>query len=157
MTAALSSRLAGRFGAGLVAATGGVLLTAAGVWMAAGLAQQPAYWQVFLPAQLLAGAGMGLLPPTLIAITIAGLPPARLPTGIAVYSIFRQIGVVTGVAVWLALLGTRSLADAAAFRSGWVLLAVLSALTAASMIVARLLSRRDEQPVSADQPQPVTV
>jgi EmrB/QacA subfamily drug resistance transporter len=157
VTASLSGRLAARFGSGLVGATGGVLLTLGGVWMATGLTQQPAYWQVFLPAQLLAGAGMGLLPPTLIAITVGGLPPARLSTGIAVYSIFRQIGVVTGVAVWLALLGTRSLTDAAAFRSGWILLAVLSTLTAASMIVVRRLSSRDDQPVSPDQPQPVTV
>jgi MFS family permease len=157
VTAALSGRLAARIGPGLTGAAGGALLTLAGAWMAAGLAQQPHYWSVFLPAQLLAGAGMGLLPPTLIAITVAGLPPARLSTGIAVYSIFRQIGVVIGVAVWLALLGTRSLADATAFRSGWVLTAVLSAATAASMILVRRLSSHDSEPAEAAQPQPATV
>jgi len=146
VSAGLSGRLAARTGHGVLGAVGSLMLAIAAIWLAVGLGQESAYATVFLPAQLLAGLGIGLLPPTLIAVTISGLPPARLSTGIAVYGIFRQIGVVVGVAAWVALLGARSTADATAFRAGWVLLAALAVTTAACMLAVKALPARGISP-----------
>ncbi|HZM76552.1 MAG TPA: MFS transporter [Candidatus Limnocylindrales bacterium] len=144
--AVLSSRLAVRVGYGMLGVAGGVMVAVAGAWMAAGLGAEPAYATVYLPVQLVGGFGFGLLPPTLIAVTVVGLPPSRLSTGIAVYSIFRQIGVVLGVAAWVALLGDRATTDAAAFRGGWMLVATLGIATAVCMAGIRVFA---ESPLPA--------
>lgn len=144
--AALSGRLAGKFGYGMLGVAGGLMLAITGVWMAVGLGPEPAYATVYLPVQVIGGFGLGLLPPTLIAVTVSSLPPTRLSTGIAVYSIFRQIGVVLGVAAWVALLGDRATTDAAAFRGGWVLVASMGVATAVCMAGVRVVA---ENPLPA--------
>jgi MFS family permease len=143
VTAGLSGRLSAKTGSGQLAAIGAALLALATTWMALGLTAEPAYLQVFLPAQLLAGAGIGLLPPSLVAVSLDGLPPARLSTGIAVYTIFRQAGVVLGVTIWVALMGTASQAAAASYRAGWLLIVGCAVLTMVPMLTVGRLSVPD--------------
>lgn len=133
--AGLSSRLAGRIGAARVGVLGGGLFTTAAVWLTVGVESNPSYLTAFLPAQLLAGAGIGLLVPTLVAITVDHLPPPRLATGIAVYTVFRQVGAALGVAVWVASVGAAPGLDAASYDAGWVLIAALGATTVAIMAI----------------------
>jgi MFS family permease len=128
--AVIGGRLSGRFGPGRVGAAGGILFAVAGLWLLARLTAGSDYLFDFLPAQLIGGAGVGLVLPTLVAITVADLRPARLSTGIAVYTMFRQIGAALGVALWLALLGTSSPREADAFVPGWAFLSVTGAVTA---------------------------
>jgi EmrB/QacA subfamily drug resistance transporter len=127
--AGASGRLGVRFGPGRVGATGGLLLAAAAAWLIAGLTAEPDYFGAFLPAQLVGGAGIGLAIPSLVAITVAGLPPSRLSTGTAVYAMFRQIGAALGVAVWVATLGVRPLSAVSSFVPGWAFISVMSVST----------------------------
>lgn len=138
--AGLSSRLAAKIGAARISALGGALFTIGAAWLAAGLDTEPGYLAAFLPAQLLAGAGIGLLVPTLVAITVDELPPARLATGIAVYTVFRQVGIALGVAIWVASVGGAPGPDAPSYQAGWVLIAALGAATVAVMAVTSRIS-----------------
>jgi EmrB/QacA subfamily drug resistance transporter len=147
--AAISGRLGVRFGPGRVGAAGGFLFAVAGIWLIARLTAEPAYLIDFLPAQLVAGAGIGLAIPSLVAIVVAGLPPSRLSTGTAVYAMFRQIGAALGVAVWVATLGVGSLQHAPSYVPGWAFISVMSGCTAAVLLMTvPLLSaqRRSAQP-----------
>jgi MFS family permease len=128
-TAALSPRLGARFGPARVGTLGATLLGLAGLWLATQLGQDSEYASAFLPAQILAGIGVGLTIPTLVAIALAELPPMRLSTGTAVYATFRQIGSAFGVALWVATLGTSSVAQSSSFESGWALIAIMAAVT----------------------------
>ncbi len=132
--AGISGRLGARVGAGRVGATGGVLLAIAGLWLIARLTAQPDYVGAFLPAQLIGGAGIGLAIPSIVAIVVGGLPPSRLSTGTAVYSMFRQVGAALGVAAWVATLGAAPLADPASFVPGWAFIVAMSIATAAVLL-----------------------
>jgi EmrB/QacA subfamily drug resistance transporter len=132
-TAALSPRLGARFGPARVGTLGATLLGLAGLWLATQLGQDSEYASAFLPAQILAGIGVGLTIPTLVAIALAELPPMRLSTGTAVYATFRQIGSAFGVALWVATLGTSSVAQSSSFESGWALIAIMAAVTAVTI------------------------
>jgi EmrB/QacA subfamily drug resistance transporter len=138
--AAASGKLGTRFGPGRVGAFGGVLLTVAGLWLIGSLGTEPDYFVDFLPAQLIGGAGIGLAIPSLVAITVSGLPPSRLSTGTAVYAMFRQIGAALGIAVWVATLGVGSLASAASYVPGWAFISVMSVATAIVLLATVPLS-----------------
>jgi EmrB/QacA subfamily drug resistance transporter len=128
--AALSPRLAARFGPARVGTAGACLFGLGGVWLAGRLGQDVDYVSAFLPAQILTGIGAGLTIPTLVAVALAGLPPTRFSTGTAVYSTFRQIGTAFGVALWVATLGSSSVARSSSFGAGWALIVVMAAATA---------------------------
>jgi EmrB/QacA subfamily drug resistance transporter len=149
--AGISGRLGTRFGPGRVGAAGAILFAAAGIWLMVGLAAEPAYVGVFLPAQLIGGAGIGLAIPSIVAIVVAGLPPARLSTGTAVYAMFRQIGAALGVAVWVATIGAASLERAGSYAPGWMLISVMSGATALALLATvpfMRSSRRAAEPAS---------
>jgi len=129
-TAALSPRLGARFGPARVGTLGATLFGLGGVWLASQLGQDVEYVSAFLPAQILAGIGVGLTLPTLVAIALAELPPTRFSTGTAVYSTFRQIGTAFGVAMWVATLGASSVARSSSYGSGWALIVITAAVTA---------------------------
>lgn len=150
--AGLSSRLAGRIGAARVGVIGARLFTTAAVWLAVVPESDPSYLTAFLPAQLLAGAGIGLLVPTLVAITVDHLPPARLATAIAVYTVFRQVGAALGVAVWIAAVGAAPGQDAASYDPGWVLIATLGV---AAIAILAITSRVMPQPAAVPDHTPV--
>jgi MFS family permease len=132
-TAALSPRLASRFGPARIGTVGAILFGLGGLWLASRLGNDVEYLSAFLPAQILIGIGVGLTIPTLVAIALAELPPTRFSVGTAVYSTFHQIGTAFGVALWVAMLGASSVARSTSFGSGWALIVAMAAVTAATI------------------------
>ena len=151
--AALSPRLGARFGPALVGTLGAIMFGLAGLWLATQLGQDSEYVSAFLPAQMLAGIGVGLTIPTLVAIALAELPPTRLSTGTAVYATFRQIGTAFGVALWVATLGTSSVARSSSFESGWVLIVIMAAVTAVTIATTPKVNIAPAAPIK-DMPKP---
>jgi hypothetical protein len=82
-----------------------------------------------LPGLLVSGAGVGLTLPALSSAAAASLPPGRFATGAAVLTMARQLGLVLGVAVLVAVLGD---GQHVAFESAWTFMA----LTAGAAAVA---------------------
>jgi EmrB/QacA subfamily drug resistance transporter len=101
--AAPSGRLGARIGQRPVATVGALLFSAGFALMLATVGPKPEYATTFLPAFVLAGAGVGLTLGTLPAAATASLPPGRFATGSAVFGMARQLGSVIGVAVLVAL------------------------------------------------------
>jgi EmrB/QacA subfamily drug resistance transporter len=132
-TAALSPRLGARFGPARVGTVGATLFALGGVWLARQLGQDVEYVSAFLPGMILAGIGVGLTIPTLVALALAELPPTRFSTGTAVYSTFRQIGTALGVALWVATLGASSVTRSSSFGSGWALIVITATVTAVTI------------------------
>lgn len=93
-----------RFPDGLVAA-GGSLVFALGAVV---IASTNGYVTGFLPGWMLIGAGVGFTIPTLMASATSELAPDQTATGSAVAQMSRQIGLALGVAVLVAIVGTRA-------------------------------------------------
>lgn len=99
----VAGRLVGRVGVGPVAALGATLYgIGAGIWLWR-IGPDPDYLGAFLSGQLLTGAGVGLVLPSLSAVVGMVLPPERWGAGSAVINASRQIGTVLGTAVMIAL------------------------------------------------------
>lgn len=146
---AASPRLAQRFGPMPVGTLGGVLLAAGALWLATQLSNDAGgYLSIFLPAQIVAGAGAGLALTTLLTVAVSGLPANRLSTGTAVYTTFRQVGAALGVAIWVALVGSSQLSSAVAFTLGWFFIAISGLATAG----CALLAARFGKPAPACRP-----
>jgi EmrB/QacA subfamily drug resistance transporter len=136
--AAVSQRLAHRVGPGLLAAIGCVAFAIGTVLIAVSVGPHPSYAADILPGWLIGGVGVGFALPTIMSAATADLPPARSATGSAVVTMSRQIGLVLGVSVFVAVLGTPSRYPElhAAFRNAWWVVAgfsILGALTALGM------------------------
>jgi hypothetical protein len=56
-------------------------------------------WTALLPGFLLAGAGVGLVNPSLASTAIGVVPPQRSGMASGINSTFRQVGIATGIAV----------------------------------------------------------
>ncbi|HUA11950.1 MAG TPA: MFS transporter [Solirubrobacteraceae bacterium] len=111
----------------------------------------PAYFSEFLPAQLVTGAGVGFVIPTLTGAGVSALAPDRFATGAALLTMGRQIGIALGIALLVAVLGTgpRTLAD---FQSAWLLTIGFAASAGAvfAAIGARTVAPRAALPAIAD-------
>ena len=119
--APLAGRLAGRFGQRNLAVLGIGFFALAGVWWRWRLGATPDYLAVFLPGQIVGGAGVGLTLPSLTSAAAASLAAPRFATGSALLNMARQIGFVLGVAILVAVLGTLRTADPIrAFDGGWL-------------------------------------
>lgn len=132
--AAVSQRLIRRIPAGVVVALGNALF-AAGVLLVLFTAATPVqYATAVLPGWVISGIGIGLALPTMIASAAVDLPPERSATGSAVVNTARQLGYVLGVAVLIALLGSLATTDrmVTAFRHGWLFIAVVAVVGAAT-------------------------
>ena len=144
--------LAQRIGVSAVGALGGLLFALGGLWWLTHMSSTPAYAGDLLPSLLLGGIGVGLTIPSSQGAGTATLPPARFATGTAMLVMARQIGAVIGVAVFVAIVGTPSPADAVgAFQDAWVF--VTSAAVAASLAMLATRSRATER-APATQPSP---
>ena len=113
----------------------GSLVTAAGaLLMAASLSTEPSYWTTFLPAWVVTGVGVGLVMPNLVSAATATLPAEQVSTGSGVITMARQLGLVLGVSVLVAVVGADPSLDG--FRTAWLFVAgsaVAAALAAATM------------------------
>jgi EmrB/QacA subfamily drug resistance transporter len=142
VAAPLGGRWASRSGPRPVAITGALMFAISLLWLVARADSQPDFFGVWLPYQLVGGAGIGLGLPALVGATAAGLPPTRFATGMALATTARQLGAVVGVALVVAVIGTPSPGDAvSAYHAGFALCAAALGLAAAC---AALLRRRPE-------------
>jgi pimeloyl-ACP methyl ester carboxylesterase len=114
-----------------------------------GAGPRPDYLGHWLPTQLVSGTAVGLTFAGLTSASVIDLPPARLATGTAVSSCFRQIGAVVGIAGLVAVLGIpgpRELPQP--FQRAWMLMActALGAALLASALPARRHGEESELP-----------
>jgi EmrB/QacA subfamily drug resistance transporter len=130
----LTARLIRRIGVGAVAAAGAVVyLFGIVIWLCR-IGVQPDYWDAFLPAQLFTGAGIGLVMPSLAAVSGLALPSHRWGAGSALTNTARQLGTVLGTAVLTMILQPGI--DLTTVREGWGFIAV--AAGASALIAAGL-------------------
>ena len=92
---------------------------------------------------LATGLGVGLTLAPLSSAASSSLPPARFATGIAVFTMTRQLGYVLGVAILVAVLG-----EPPNWQAGWwfMVLAALCGAAAAWGIGADRRRRRGRAP-----------
>ena len=125
-----------RFGQRYVGAAGALLFALGGLWFRSHMAVHPHYASALLPSQLLGGAGVGLVLPTLSAAATSPLPASRFATGAAVLGMARQLGSALGVAIFVAIIGHPTAATAIhAFRGAWVFL-IASAFAAGVVLLS---------------------
>jgi EmrB/QacA subfamily drug resistance transporter len=118
-----------RFGQRYVGFAGGLLFAAGALWWRTRMGVTPNYATELLPSQLLGGAGVGLVLPTLSAAATGPLPAARFATGTAVLGMSRQLGSALGVAVLVAIVGHPTAATVLdGFRNGWTFIVVAALL-----------------------------
>lgn len=123
-----------RYGQRYVGAAGALLFAAGMLWFRTHMGPVPHYASELLPAQLLGGTGVGLVLPTLSAAATGPLPPARFSTGTAVLGMSRQLGSALGVAILVAIIGTRSPASVlSGFQGGWTFM--IGAALAAGIVL----------------------
>jgi EmrB/QacA subfamily drug resistance transporter len=138
----LAQRLARRVQAGYLSAAG-CLVFASGAFVMLSLAgpHGSGYVSEFLPGQLLAGIGIGLAFPTLLSHATHDLPAHRASTGSGVINMTRQLGLVLGVSITVAILGTPATYGAAhrAFGHGWCTVALVE--LAAALACLGMLAR----------------
>ncbi len=128
------ARLGARFGYRLPGVIGSLMFAAGSVWYIARTGDQPNYLSDFLPGNLITGAGVGLVIPTLTGAGVSSLAPQRFATGAAILTMGRQIGIALGMALLVAVLGSGA-ASAADFHSAW-LITVLGGLATAAVLAA---------------------
>ncbi len=90
---------------------------------------------------VIGGFGVGLVLPSMAGAAFGGLPPALMSTGIAVFSVARQVGSALGVALLVAVLGDVVRGGADAARDGYLLqsgVAVIAGLVACALQGAAL-------------------
>jgi EmrB/QacA subfamily drug resistance transporter len=134
--AAVAQRLSGRVPPGALAALGCALFGVGAAVLALSVGPHPSYAADFLPGWLVGGVGVGFAFPTIISAATADLPPARAATGSAVVTMSRQIGLVFGVSLFVAVLGTPHgyAAVHVAFQHAWWTIAAAAAVAAVTAI-----------------------
>ncbi len=123
--------------AGTMVTVGSALAAVGAVVMALSLSDTPAYWTTFAPGWVLTGIAVGLAMPNLVASATSSLRPEQTSTGSGVVTMARQVGLVLGVSVLVAIVGSG--ATVGAFRAAWFVVAgaALLAAVAASAIERR--------------------
>lgn len=130
----LTARLIGKFGIGAVAALGAIsYLVGIVIWLWR-VGPEPNYLVDFLPAQLFTGAGVGLVMPSLSAVSGLALPSHRWGAGSALTNTARQLGTVLGTAV-LTMIYQPGI-SLTTVRTGWVF--IVAAATTSAVIAAGL-------------------
>jgi hypothetical protein len=138
--ATVSELLAKRIGVGLIAASGCVVSALGAALLLSSMGPPPAYVADFLPGWLLICIGFALAMPTVLAAGTAELPNEQSATGSAVVNMAVQVGLVLGISILVAVLGTASAAAGLhLFRTAWWIAAgsVLVAGVAALLVTPR--------------------
>jgi MFS family permease len=135
-----AGRLAPRLGEQRLAAIGCLLFAAGTGWWALRIGSPRAYVSELLPGMVLTGIGVGLTLASVSNAAVSALPPERFATGAAVLSMGRQLGIVLGVAILIAIYGKPAAADAVAhFHHGWWF---MTATAAAGALAALAIGKR---------------
>jgi EmrB/QacA subfamily drug resistance transporter len=127
VVAGLSGRRGGRKSSPRLGAAGAIIFALSSLWFLARLDDQPQYLSDYLPGAMVGGIGVGLMLPALTALATGTLPPGRLATGIGVQTTFRQIGAALGLASFVAITGSSTLATTSDFDGAWLFMSVASA------------------------------
>ena len=138
--ATLSELLAKRIRVGVIAACGCVISAAGAALLLSSMGPAPAYLSDFLPGWLLVCVGFALAMPTVLAAGTAELPDEQSATGSAVVNMAVQVGLVLGISILVAVLGTASAgAGIHVFRTAWWIAggSVLLAGAAALLVTPR--------------------
>jgi EmrB/QacA subfamily drug resistance transporter len=137
--APFAGRIAQRIGPGIVGGAGAILFGAGSGMGIALIGLEPTYWSRFFPAMLVGGAGVGLALPAFTIAATATLAPAKLATGIGAQTMFRQIGGTLGVAAFVAILGTPTVAAVidAYNNTRWFMIATAATAAAALILIPR--------------------
>ena len=124
-----AGRLGRRFPQRLLAAGGIATFTCGCLWWRLRIGVVPDYAGEMLPGLIATGVGVGFTLPTLAGASAASLPPARFATGSGIYSMARQLGLVLGVAIFVAVLGVVPPSDPLpAFDRGWTFMVIAGLL-----------------------------
>jgi EmrB/QacA subfamily drug resistance transporter len=115
-----SARIGARIGYRIPGCIGAALFAGGSLWWITHTGSRPDYLFEYLPGQLIGGAGVGLVIPTLTGAGASSLAPERFATGAAVLTMGRQIGSALGVAVLVAVLGSAT-GSASDFHSAWLI------------------------------------
>ena len=138
--ATLSELLAKRIRVGVIAASGCVISAVGAALLLSSMGPSPAYLADFLPGWLLVCIGFALAMPTVLAAGTAELPHEQSATGSAVVNMAVQVGLVLGISILVAVLGTASAAAGLhLFRTAWWIAggSVLIAGVAALLVTPR--------------------
>ena len=140
--AAVGQRLARSVPVGRITALGCLLFGAGATMVLLGVGAKPHYASQLLPGWMVSGVGVGLALPMILSTATAHLPPARSATGSAVVNMSRQLGLVLGTSVLVALLGTSvRYADVhRGFQRGWWMVAIVAFLAVPAAL--RMTPRR---------------
>lgn len=126
------------------AVTVGSLLFAANALLLWGWAgQSTSYAQIFLPAGLLGGLGIGVVVTALSTVASAGLPPQRFAAGTGLLMTARQLGGALGIA------GAAALLTGSGQGEQWRGVFLLTAISALGAAVAGATMRVNGQPKPA--------
>jgi len=124
-----SGRLTARISRRGTVVAGAALFASAAAWPLASAGVRPDYAAVVLPSLLVWGVANALIQPALFA-SADGAPRAELASASAVLATARQLGSALGVAIFVAVLGTRLAQGLAGFERAWVVVLISAAMTA---------------------------
>jgi EmrB/QacA subfamily drug resistance transporter len=150
VAAAFAGRLAGKIPPLTVALVGTIGLALGALLLGLSLGEESAYLTTFLPGSLLAGIGAGTAIPNLLALALVGVPPSRLSTGVAIYTVFRQLGSAVGIAAWVAAIGAATVGGAIDYRAGWWVITGLATLALVALAVNRRSSAAARSKTTSD-------
>jgi hypothetical protein len=137
VAAVLAQRLFPAVRSGRMIAAGSLLYAAAAVWQGATLSTTPEYLTGFLPAWVLAGIGVGLAMPNLLAASTATLPPVQGSTGSGIVTMSRQVGLALGVSILVTIVDAEHLLTS--FAHAWYAVALgMAAAALAALHLARV-------------------
>jgi hypothetical protein len=118
--AVLSEVAARRVPVGVIAAFGCAVSALGALLLLSSVGASPSYVADFLPGWLLVCIGFALAMPTVTSSGTAELLPEQSATGSAVVNVSVQIGLVIGISILVAVLGTASVAAGLhVFRAAW--------------------------------------
>lgn len=129
-----STRLGARLGYRIPGVVGALLFACGSLWFITHAGERPAFLADYLPGIMIGGAGVGLVIPTLTAAGASSLPPERFATGAAVLTMGRQIGSALGIALLVAVLGSK-VRTASDFHAAW-LITIAGGLAAGAALAA---------------------
>jgi MFS family permease len=148
--AVLSEVAAKRIAVGVIAAFGCLLSAVGAVLLLSSIGDSPGFAADFLPGWLLVNIGFALAMPTVTSSGTTELLPEQSATGSAVVNVSVQVGLVLGISILVAVLGTASAAAGLhGFRAAWWIAAgiVLGAAVAAYRVTPRP-ARRHAAPMT---------
>jgi EmrB/QacA subfamily drug resistance transporter len=134
-------------------AAGGIAAFACGcLWWRVRIGVAPDYAGEMLPGLIATGIGVGFTLSTLAGASAASLPPARFATGSGIYTMSRQLGLVLGVAIFVAVLGVVPAGDPLpAFDHGWTFMVIACLLAfIGALAIGQVRQPAVAQPAAAE-------